>query len=237
MRAVCLGRIARAVLVLAVSWLGPASGYAQGNTIVYGRLSNPHPQNPPPGWDDSGYPIFSTLSGTLVLDLNGDGQPDVGFADNDMSFDIYGFGSTRVLSYPPAGLDINSFLPVLGAGTEIGAVPPTQSLIWREPVALPSGPYSATYNGANNVGYAGYWQGVTGYTGVEFYIGTDAHYAWVRVGAPFIGTHGGYIYDYAYETRPDTPIFASAVPEPSMWALFLAGGFSFWLYGRKKRMA
>ena len=225
-------------LALAVLWLGPALISHAQSTIVYGRLSNPYPPSPiRPPWDDSGYPVFTSRGG-LVLDLNADGQPDVGFADDDTSFYVYGFGSTRVLTYPPAGLDINSFLPVLAAGTEIGPVPPSPSLIWRETENLPAfGPYSATYNAANNAGYAGYWQAVQGYTGVEFYIGADPHYAWIRLGAPLRGTHGGYIYDYAYETRPDTPILAGAVPEPCTWALLVAGGFLFLLCGRKKRMA
>jgi hypothetical protein len=213
-----------AVLALAICWLGSASCYGQG-TIVYVRLSNPNPPSPiPPPWDDSGYPIFG--NGGLVLDFNGDGQPDVGFYADGTSFNIGGFGSTRVLTYPSAGLDINSFLPVLTAGTQIGTAPPSGSLIWRETVSAgPSGqPYSATYNGANNVGYGGYWQGVEGYTGVEFYIGDEPHYAWIRVGAPFVGLYGGYIYDYAYEARANTPILAGAgVPEPSTWALLLLG--------------
>ena len=209
---------------LALLGLWPALCLGQGTSIVYGRLLNPHPQNPPPGWDDSGYPIFSTVSGQLAIDFNGDGQPDVGFNDDDTAFHIYGYGSTRVLTYPPAGLDINSFLPVLPAGTQIGATPPNPDLIWRETLQLnPTGPYSATYNFAVNEGYGGYWQGVEGYTGVEFYIGADPHYAWIRVGTPFIGTHGGYIYDYAYDTRPGAPILAGAVPEPSCISLSVLG--------------
>src|ERR1019366_5104243 len=124
MQAAPFRRILLTLSALAVCLLGPALCQGQGTSIVYGRLSNPHPLNAPPPWDDSGYPIFSTLSGVLALDLNNDGQPDVGFADDDMSFYIFGFGQTRVLTYPSAGLDINSFLPVLPGGTQIGATPP-----------------------------------------------------------------------------------------------------------------
>jgi len=215
------------LLALAIFWLGSAASFGQG-TIVYNRLSNPYPPSPvPPPWDDSGYPM-PNRDGDFILDLDGNGQPDVGFSVYGTQFDIYGFGSTRVLTYPTAGLDINSFLPVLAAGTQIGATPPSGSLIWRETLYLaPDGrPYSATYNGANNVGYGGYWQGVEGYTGVEFYIGADAYYAWIRVGAPFVGLYGGYIYDYAYETRPGVSISAGAVPEPSTWALFAVGALA-----------
>ena len=222
---------------MALYWLGPAPCHGQGNTIVYHRISytNPHPSPIPPPWDDSGYPIFSVLGGPLVLDLDGDGQSDVGFADDDMQFYIFGLGRTRVLTYPPAGLDINSFLPVLPAGTQIGATPPNPDLIWRETVNVgPPGPYSATYNGATSEGYAGYWQGVEGYTGIEFYIGADPHYAWIHVGAPFIGANGGYIRDYAYDTRPGAEILAGAgVPEPGTLPLLLLFGAALWLVRKR----
>ena len=108
-----------ALLALAILWLGLAAGYGQG-TIVYRHLSNPYPTpSIPQQWDDSGYPIFGPVGGGLAVDFNQDGQPDVGFNDDGTGFHIYGFGSTRVLTYPPAGLDINSFLPVLPAGTTI----------------------------------------------------------------------------------------------------------------------
>jgi hypothetical protein len=42
----------------------------------------------------------------------------------------------------------------------------------------------------------------------------ETHYGWVRVGAPLAFFNGGWLYDYAYETRPDTPIVAGAKPVP-----------------------
>jgi len=217
------------LLALATQGLGPALSFAQQTNIVYHQVSytnaHPCPICLPPPWDDSGYPIFSSWGGGswgggLVLDLDGDGQPDVEFADDDMSFYIYGFGSTRVLTYPPVcypyGCELNSWLPVLGAGTVIGPVPSNLDLIWRETVDLnPTGPYSATYNACIDIGYpeqacSGFWQGVEGYTGVEFYISNEVHYAWIHVGVPFIGLQGGYVREYAYETRPNTPIIAGA---------------------------
>ncbi len=170
----------------------------------------------------------------MELDLNGDGHNDVGFADNGMSFYIYGNASTRVLTYPPVEPDINSFLPVLPKDAVIGQTPSNPYLIWRETLLLQSGPYSATYNYSVNMGYGGYWQGREGYTGIEFLIEGQAHYAWIRVGAPFEGAHGGYIYDYAYETRVNTPILAGAVPEPCTAAFLLLGALAL-LAGRRRK--
>jgi hypothetical protein len=213
------------VSALALQGLGPTPALGQGNTIVYRQLSNPWPPPEPTPWDSSGYPMFSPWNGPLVLDLNFDGRSDVGFFDNDQSFYIYGLNGARVLTYPPIEPDVNSFLPVLASGSEIGPTPSNPSLIWRETIFTGpfDQPYSATYNYAVNEGYGGYWQGREGYTGVEFEVDGQTHYAWIRVGTPFEGFHGGYIYDYAYETHPGTPIFAGVVPEPSACFLLCFG--------------
>ena len=44
-----------------------------------------------------------------------------------------------------------------------------------------------------------------------------SHYGWIHIENLF-GSNWGQISDWAYETRPDTPILAGAVPEPSTWA-------------------
>ncbi len=216
--------------------LGLAEGYGQG-TIVYGRLSNPNPSPVPPPWDDSGYPMPGQGRQPLELDFNGDGLNDVGFHVFDTTFYVYGMDATRILTYPPIPPDINSFLPVLESGTQIGLVPPDEQLVWRQSISLaPDGrPYAATFNGAWNTGYSGLWQGVEGYVGIEFGNGLNRHYAWVRVGSPLVGLYGGYVYDWAYETRPGVPILAGAIPEPSTWALLVGGGVLMVLLRKKRR--
>jgi hypothetical protein len=75
------------------------------------------------------------------------------------------------------------------------------------------------------------------YIGLQFMLDDGVHYGWARVGCPVTGLGGGWIYEAAYDIRPDTLILAGAVPEPSTWALLSAGGILFWLLGRGKRMA
>ena len=45
------------------------------------------------------------------------------------------------------------------------------------------------------------------------------------------------LYGWGYNPIPGQPVLASAVPEPSTWALLSAGGVLFWLLGRGKRIA
>jgi len=75
--------------------------------------------------------------------------------------------------------------------------------------------------------FTGPFAGVTSaYIGLEFYIDGQAYYGWVDVGAP-ASINGGWVYNYAYETTPNTPIFAGEVPEPAAWGLVAAGALVF----------
>jgi hypothetical protein len=78
-------------------------------------------------------------------------------------------------------------------------------------------------------GSDGYFTGVeSAYIGLQFQDAGQT-YGWARAGAPVIGINGGWVYDYAYETTPNTPIFAGqrAVPEPSAWPLLILGAAMF----------
>jgi hypothetical protein len=75
----------------------------------------------------------------------------------------------------------------------------------------------------------GYFAGVeSAYMGFDFQQGGQTYYGWISLGSPYVfGTGGqGWIYSYAYETEPDTPIAAGAVPEPSTLALLSLGGLA-----------
>ena len=76
----------------------------------------------------------------------------------------------------------------------------------------------------------GYFTGIeSAYIGLQFQDAGQTYYGWARAGAPVVGINGGWVYDYAYETTPNTPIFAGqgAVPEPSTWPLLLLGAAIF----------
>jgi hypothetical protein len=70
----------------------------------------------------------------------------------------------------------------------------------------------------------GYFTGIeSAYIGLQFQENGQTYYGWTRAGAPVVEINGGWIYDYAYETTPNTPIFTGEVPEPGAWLLFILG--------------
>ena len=76
----------------------------------------------------------------------------------------------------------------------------------------------------------GYFTGVEqAYIGLQFQQDGQTYYGWVSIGAPVVGINAGWVYSYAYETIPNTPLFAGqgAVPEPSTWPLFILGAAIF----------
>jgi hypothetical protein len=71
----------------------------------------------------------------------------------------------------------------------------------------------------------GYFTGLeSAYLGFRFQQNSETYYGWARVGCPIPELNVGWVYDYAYETTPNTLIMAGEVPEPSTVALILIGG-------------
>ena len=126
-------------------------------------------------------------------------------------------------------LDPTSFVVPLSAGQQIG--PDAAGYNW-----LGGGLFTASIGSGvieDPFLTIGYFTGLqSAYLGFDFQQNGETYYGWAQVGCPISGLNVGWIYDYAYETTPNTPIVAGAVPEPSTWAL-LAAGATF-LFCRRK---
>jgi hypothetical protein len=192
---------------------------SQAEAAVVHTTPGAVPTVSPPAW---GYVVGSGSS--AAIDLNNDANAD---------FQLYGYGgayssfsftfgssyngrpyySTIVSSREAfAGLKRNGsnqviggggFLNKLSSGNTIG---PAQS--WTG--ASPAKAVSQTYYGAR-VGHGGWSGGAgeTGFAGVQFDIGGQTHYGWIRLQ---LGSNPGQITatEWAYEDCPDTPITAGA---------------------------
>ena len=114
----------------------------------------------------------------------------------------------------------------LSAGTAIGP----DSGAWAN---LPGSMiYWTEFNGQNNTSQTGFaLSSEAPYLPVSFTQTDGLHYGWAR----FVTNNGLFGFqDWAYETAPNSPITAGAVPEPSTWALLVAGAATLF-YRRKGR--
>ncbi|MDP2897071.1 MAG: hypothetical protein Q8Q12_11020 [bacterium] len=194
------GRGLCAVLA-ALSW--PVVGALAEATIVYRDIGD--------------VPIF-TLSGSVCydLDLDHDGTHDITFRATGGQFDCVARNENRILSIPAAPPDLGSDVIPLIVAEEVSSTP-GDPYAWSPSLMLPSGikigsvftSCMAVYNG---VVCLGLFTGRNAHMGVEFHIDGEVHYGWVRVDCSLAGINGGWVTEYAYETRPGVPIKAGAKP-------------------------
>jgi hypothetical protein len=209
-------------------WLGlllllllPSAAWTQG-TIVHRQLSTPNP-DPNFPWDFQGLRLLSGFDPIYYqMDLNGDGTAEYQFDSSISGFHVTGTDNNHIAAF----LSLNTFFTLpLDSMSPVGS--DVSPFTWASGLTV--------ITSCRDIGCIGLYTGVeSAYAGLQFQIEGQTHYGWVRLGAPIAGLNGGWIYEYAYETRPDTPILAGAVPEPSTWALLGTGGLLFWWYGRRQ---
>ncbi len=206
-------------------WLLPVAAAAQG--IVHVQLSTPNP-DPNFPWDAQGLRLLSGGEPrTYNMDMNGDGITEFTFSSANFSlggFSIIGSGQNAVIAIGAVPPDLGGYVVPLQAGVEVRAAWPGPGE-WVAPVNTGGTTVGLGFTACSTIGCLGLFTGLeSGYAGLQFQLDGQTHYGWARVGAPLAGFNGGWIYEYAYQTQPDTPILTGAVPEPtSLWLLAAAG--------------
>ena len=185
-------------------------------TIVYGQFPPTSPVVFP--YDAQGTRLWAEDPSTpQTYNLTIGGQTAFTFYSGT-EFSIIPSSLNAVIGVQP-GLpnDPSPFTMALAASQLIG--PDAAGYAW-----LPNILGGDTLVASRDIGTIGYFTGVeSAYIGLQFQIAGQTYYGWVRAGAPVVGINGGWIYDYAYETVPNTPILAGQVPEPSPVTLCLLG--------------
>ena len=196
-------------LGLAALLLGFSAPAVGQSSIVYGRF--PPTTVPPPAahfpQDDQGTRLFPGLTQASTYPLAFNGQVFYTFAAAENGFTISPMSSIEAIIAVPVGQLGGGFAIALGAGQEIG--PDAQAYFWM------SGPAPWLLMGCVDFGCRGFFVGTdSAYVGLRFQQSGQTYYGWVRVGAPFSapdgGLNGGWLYDYAFETRPGVSIKAGA---------------------------
>ncbi len=219
------------LIALSVSacWLAfSQQAAAQGSFIWHTMLQNP---NPGGIFGDDGYPVYTPSSdfpSVLPVDLNHDGIVDyrvVATGTVGEGFQIRGEGNNATWSRPAVGRDLGSLVVPLNAGTTISSLLPVMNE-WSLTQPGPFETIAPTISAYSSSGPIGLFVDQTAFAGLQFYVGPDVYYGWMKVQEiPFL-QGGGIVYEYAFDTRPNTPIFAGAVPEPSTWALLVVGALA-----------
>ncbi|MEI7937762.1 MAG: hypothetical protein WCK27_13825 [Verrucomicrobiota bacterium] len=202
-------------IILTLGLLASSSPATGQGTIVYGQPSQPI--------------YYGPIASSLGIDLNGDGITDLVLASDGSSITLAPQNQNQIVAIPETPPDIGAWVAPLTPGAAISSsLDPVY--VW----------YDRNFDGIGaagivdcmNIGCIGYFQGDTdAYAGLKLNFGGSTYYGWLQVHN--FGANFGQLIDWAYQTSPNTPILAGAVPEPSAEALIiLAGGLI--LLGRKR---
>jgi hypothetical protein len=161
------------------------------------------------------------------IDINGDGIADFILESRvDESCVLIPLGNNSLIGNPEPPPDLGYLVAALDSGTSIG---PILALI---PNAQWYNNQTDQFGNASIGGMAGFDQQIViigNFTGLpSAYIGFDLlesgnnYYGWIQVSNPLQFLYGNFV-DWAYQSTPNIPISAGAVPEPSTWILLTIG--------------
>ena len=211
----CQIQLVRKAMILLIYLIGVDCG-----PCLYGQSSIIYVHFPPTGTNPSFLP-YDALGERLIANSSPQFLPAtadimfsgrvmftlVSYADQELGFEIIALGTNEFVAFQ---------------GSEVAPLS----------VASNIGPGGAGYawvggNGfLDTVGNCSFCGIPAAYIGLRFFQDGRAYYGWVQAGAPFPFSilYGGWVYDYAYETIPDTPILAGAVPQAAMAPAALTSG-------------
>lgn len=203
-------------------WLWPALAAlmalplasASGQGIVYGQF--PSTQPIVFSYDSQGTRLFAEdPDHSLTYNLQINGLTAFTFYSGS-GFWIIPASGNSVIAVQPYLPNSQAVLVIpLSAGVQIGR----DAAGYRWLTNILGGEILASARDGGTIGDGGgfitdgYFVGIDkAYIGLQFQQNGQTNYGWVSAGAPVVGINGGWIYEYAYETQPNTPILAGAVP-------------------------
>jgi hypothetical protein len=155
------------------------------------------------------------LNGQVAFTFNSGNDFDIDPAGSNKAIGVYldNFGAAGAYPLPNGAL----------IGPDTGT---TYTWLGHDPLLGALVLANATGSGiiGSPILFAGPFAGVeSAFIGLQFQVNGQTYYGWIRVGAP-VSINGGWIYDYAYETSPNTPINAGQTSEPVYFEATFNGG-------------
>ena len=170
-------------------------------------------------------PIESILSAHTDLDINNDGNRDAVFLHNHQYAGIRALNGNGIIARTIRPDLIERGIEPLPDGTLISPNILGGNLHWfRDSRLYVDGDFSTADLGiCVNTGCDGYFFGQTAYMGFELQMPDGPHYGWVMLRVSPRPYFSAGLIGWAWETEPNIPIIAGAVPEPATASLAVLG--------------
>ena len=150
---------------------------------------------------------YSDRAPSQSMDVNNDGFADfVLNTPNGLDIDLNPVNGNAILSVPEPQLDLGALIYALNPGANISSSLDPALAWWGT-----NGNGTPGIVSCSTAGCLGYFQNQTdAYAGIRLDAGGNFYYGWIHIQNLIF--NAGQISDWAYETQPNTPIKAGAIP-------------------------
>ena len=199
-------------LLAAGTCLVTGRSWAQGTTVLH--IVPPQPI------------FYSDVSPSQNIDINNDGVADFTLSGGQDVL-LNALNNNAIISVPEPPGDLGALIYAFNQGAPISSSLDPALAWWGTSGNGPSVIVSAV-----DIGSIGYFQGQTdAFAGIRLDVAGSLYYGWIHI--QNFGGNWGQITDWAFQTSPNTPILAGAVPEPGTLSLLLVSGAAFWLVRKR----
>jgi hypothetical protein len=210
-------------LSLALALLAAGTCLVTGRASAQGTIVHVVPPQPIP---------YSDYPSSQGIDLNGDGIVDFNLSSpNGIEIELAPLNNNAIISVPEPPGELGAWIYAFSQDAPISSSLDPVLVWWGS-----DGNATPDIVAASNLGALGYFAYRTDptYARIQLDVSGALYYGWIHI-QNLGGSNWGQISDWAYETSPNTPIFAGAVPEPGTVSLCAIGTMMVLLFRSKPK--